>query len=513
MSFVFAASSRSNPWLMSDDFAISRSERERQDIVNTILQKCPFPGTAADHTKKIRWTKGITELVYAEMEESFFMSPCPEDTELVNEVFLKYAPETLKVRIRVPKSDLKIMVDSSPIDRDDDSDQRFEEAFSSSSLSADAKASKSKLNAVYTIPQSGATWKDYAAWLTTTQCQDDRDQIELGTRDCNNNDTLYDELCAFMNDLGFRHYMERVELAHGSLFGEVHHSTITFSYLEKKVGENRYFPCPDDNNNIDTDDAETGGVCVSILIHLKKPSEDTMRVAKTNAAFLAHLKKMMEESKKLNRDTCGYYKILKKENENGDADYDSEEEEDDEPPPLMYSNDTVHVLWLPLEYPNEHKRCFGHFLRGEGESRSIQKRLEKGNTDTGNITISIFESELAYMKKRGRTLREKFATALSLTEASTYGYMSYAHDNEFPEELAKCVSTLATFWRTNLLKMTDDELGIGDGSAVPEGALSPSREALYTILHNSAKRFEEMSDYGVPIKFNWKPGKSRKRKS
>mmetsp|Transcript_2001 Transcript_2001/g.3181 ORF Transcript_2001/g.3181 Transcript_2001/m.3181 type:complete len:406 (+) Transcript_2001:129-1346(+) len=405
MSFVFAASSSSKPWLMSDDFAISRSERERQDIVSTLLQKCPFPGTAADHIKKIEWIKGISELVYAEMEESFFMSPCPEDTELINEVFLKYAPETLKVRICVLKSDLKIMVDSSPVDRDDDSEQRFEEAFSSSS----AKASKFKLNAAYTIPQSGATWKDYAAWLTT-QCQDDRDQIELGTMECSKNDVMNNELCAFMKDLGFRHYIERVELAHRSLFREVHPSTARFSFVEEKVGENRYFPCPEDNSD---DDAEAGGLCVSILVHLKKPSKDTMRVAKTNAAFLAPLKKIVEESKKLKRDTCVYYRILKKENENGDSDYDSEEEEEEERPPLVYSNETVHVLWLPLEYPDEHNRCFGHFLQGEGESRSIQQRLEKGNTDAGNITISIFESELAYMKKRGRTLREKFATAFS----------------------------------------------------------------------------------------------------
>jgi len=134
-------------------------------------------------------------------------------------------------------------------------------------------------------------------------------------------------------------------------------------------------------------------------------------------------------------------------------------------------------------------------------------------TDTGNAAISTFESALAYMKKRGHTLREEFTTALSLPGATTYGHMPYVQENEFPEEVANCVSTLATFWRASLLKKTDDELGICDGSAVPEGELSPSREALYTTLYSSAKRFEEISDYGVPATFNWEPGKSGKRKS
>ena len=493
MSFI-TGPAPSKPWLMSNKASVAQDERERENIIGPMLRKYPFPGTKANHTKKIEWMKNIGAMVDEIMEESFYMSPCPEGVEIINDIFMKFAPETLNVQIMVQKSDLKLVTDAS---RDAKDDNIFEETFKD-----DSSGTKSKLCAKYELPQSGANWKDYAAWLKNQDEHPTKSTIELGTIECSKDETLNDKVSSFLRELGIRQYLGRIELAHRKLL-TASSDTIQFSHVEQKVGENRYFPCPDD--------ADTG-LCISIRIHLEKPSEVKLK----NAAFTAPLNKMMAESKELKRDTCVYYKFLVKDNGNNDDDdsdeYDSDEEYE-ERPPLIYSNETVHVLWLPLEYPDEHNRCFGHFLQGEGENHIIQRRLQKGNTDTGNTTIFLFQCELDYMKRRGRTVREKFATALSLTEAATYGDMMYGHDNESPEVVVDCVKILATFWRVTLLTKSDEELGIGDGKEVPAGELSPSRDALYTILGNSAKRFEEIPDYGGAVKFNWKPGKSRKRKS
>ena len=48
------------------------------------------------------------------------------------------------------------------------------------------------------------------------------------------------------------------------------------------------------------------------------------------------------------------------------------------------------------------KRVRAHCLSGEGETDDIQRRLQKGNTDTGNIKIGLHTQELHAAMSIGR---------------------------------------------------------------------------------------------------------------
>jgi hypothetical protein len=60
--------------------------------------------------------------------------------------------------------------------------------------------------------------------------------------------------------------------------------------------------------------------------------------------------------------------------------------------------ENFYVLWLPKQYHEHHKLISAHITYGEGESSRIKKRLKKGNTDTGNLKVSMFENHLARIK-------------------------------------------------------------------------------------------------------------------
>jgi hypothetical protein len=119
--------------------------------------------------------------------------------------------------------------------------------------------------------------------------------------------------------------------------------------------------------------------------------------------------------------------------------------------------DTREVLWLPIFFKEEMGRVRRH-LHGEGESEEIKKRLAKGNTDTGNLKISIFEREFRAIKDRERvhvspgemwesappfTLQQNLCAMLALVLAmaqDTY----WINDNEFPEEIEKIIKAMGT---------------------------------------------------------------------
>ena len=66
---------------------------------------------------------------------------------------------------------------------------------------------------------------------------------------------------------------------------------------------------------------------------------------------------------------------------------DSDSSDESEGAADEMSKPPVQALWLPKFYDGERKRMFAHVHRGAGESTSIKQRLQKGNTDTGNVTF------------------------------------------------------------------------------------------------------------------------------
>merc|ERR1719221_767051 len=126
----------------------------------------------------------------------------------------------------------------------------------------------------------------------------------------------------------------------------------------------------------------------------------------------------------------------------------------------IVNEDTHHILWLPEAWSKIRTRVFNHFMAGEGETESFKHRLNLGTTDGGNLKVSMLEAEFeAFKQARQLSSADKFCIALALVQAArTDDY--WMHDNECPDELASVLRDIAKHFRTNLLKKSDEELGI-----------------------------------------------------
>merc|ERR1711865_1047480 len=120
--------------------------------------------------------------------------------------------------------------------------------------------------------------------------------------------------------------------------------------------------------------------------------------------------------------------------------------------------DGVNTVWLSAYWREERERVEGHIRWGDGESESIKKRLDKGNTDTGNLKLMMLEHEFNAVKRN--------LLALAMVFANEPFWM---HDNEDPEAVAAVLKDLAIYLRTNLLKLSDAELELGADQSEAEG--------------------------------------------
>ena len=185
-------------------------------------------------------------------------------------------------------------------------------------------------------------------------------------------------------------------------------------------------------------------------------------------------------------------------------DSDSSDESEDAADEM--SKPPVQALWLPKFYDGERKRMFAHVHRGAGESTSIKQRLQKGNTDTGNVKFGIVEAEWDWLQKRfkGDADREQkyFCGLLALTHAMCASD-HWMYDNECREQRAKLLSVhttrslvvsragwdevgelckkIASKWR-ELLKMDEAALGLGLAGN-PKHTPQMSKAALMRLLN------------------------------
>jgi hypothetical protein len=174
---------------------------------------------------------------------------------------------------------------------------------------------------------------------------------------------------------------------------------------------------------------------------------------------------------------------------------------------------THHVLWLPGVFNEDHARVGEHVREGKGETTSIQARMEKGNTDTGNLTYMMLSAEVDTMKDEiggahtFTTRQRKLSHALAITLAFVEGGDYWMHDNECDEELSELIESLGKYWRTVLLVENDETIGLGLTSSTADGAAS--RAALYALLKQLGTSIERNVD---GAKFNAVPGPKRVRK-
>ena len=175
-------------------------------------------------------------------------------------------------------------------------------------------------------------------------------------------------------------------------------------------------------------------------------------------------------------------------------DSDSSDESEDAADEM--SKPPVQALWLPKFYYNERKRMFAHVHLGAGETTSIKQRLQKGNTDTGNVKFGLVEAEWDWLQKRfkGDDDREQkyFCGLLALTHAMCASD-HWMYDNEYVEEIGDFCKKLASKWREHL-KKDEAALGLGLDGAGAAHTPAASKKALVRLLNWFKTRIEAHPD-------------------
>ena len=466
------------PWLLSGRDDIAKDQAANKETMQVWLKECPFPGAQANSDDKLKCLKGLQEIHDQTMEDNHYLCDLPDVCDVAMEVLKDHAPDRIVVEFHVKKAQIDQVQE---VDTD---------------TAAFAKAAKQDKYGHPEYHSEAPTWEAYAKWLKV-QDNGTSSTVCLGRMEgCKTAETVK-HVKAWIDHMGLGLPFQSAEL-----LNQMAHLQVCHSWgLTPTLGENLYAPSSSFAST------NQNGAVIQVLVSFRKPTE----VSKANHAFTKSLEKQ-EERSWLTSNPKTYIRVSKRRgSEEEDGDDDDEEEKEQK----NTVETTDHILWLPAFFEKEVDRVARHF-NGEGESSNIRSRLQKGNTDTGNITFDIFQSNLEHIKGY-LDYPSKFCGILALTLVAT-NRPYWMHDNECYDELPKAVKQLANIWRTVLLKKTDQELGLGidDPDARKEVGeeMSESRRALYRLLEIRAKAFDDVptEDGSQKIKLNWKPGKPRKRK-
>ena len=172
------------------------------------------------------------------------------------------------------------------------------------------------------------------------------------------------------------------------------------------------------------------------------------------------------------------------------------------------------VFWADQAFYTAEKARITAHEGGAGEAPCIKKRLRKGNTDSGNLRIALFEREFhcirghrGWGEPRKLTKPQQLLGTLALVNTMVFSW-PWMHDNEDPTAVRKLYADIAVYLRTKLLKLTDDELGIGPSPGL-EDVAGTNRAALYHFLEFHKKKLATEGPEGEAVKFNFRPGKPK----
>lgn len=231
---------------------------------------------------------------------------------------------------------------------------------------------------------------------------------------------------------------------------------------------------------------------VKVSLHLVAYAPD-------KAAYLV----AMQEKEKAHEGIGLTHLVVRKPRENSDEDEEDVDinEEDKEP-------EANEVIWFREE--KEFIRVLWHLDNAEGEWTSMKYRLEKGNSDSGNVMVHLIEAEHEYLrrKKKYAPWPVKLACLMGIS-LKLLNDNFWAMDNETNRETKKLLNCIASYWKTKALPQSDTVFGLG----VPGDAESAktSREALLNFLAKLKKEYETMEPDTFGYKFNCLPSNTRKK--
>lgn len=456
------------PWLISSQGSIDETIEERQNIIEWWLKQCPYPGNKSSKEEKTNWYKQLRDKQFEEYQSRLSadsLEEPPQAYDVVREVLSKNAPEFLELQIKISRSDLEMI-----------------------NINCEKDAARFSKN----LPQYGlqrykgqTSWETYKHWLLN-QHASNADLISFGSISCRPQEIVMDKCMEFTRKLGIDKYLAGIQSEEEST-----NRQISWGYYElfPKMQENMYYAIED-----------TVGFSVVI-----KTNSCATEIEMAEHQFRSGLNLL--KRKYLNTEDPKAFVLIAKnclETESSDG---SDIEESNPP----YLSENYEVLWVPNEFTKYYDRISAHILWGEGENATIQCRLAKETTDTGNLKMQIIRKELNAIQIRSNTSgneekwREAFSATLALTKAAILD-TSWMCDNDYPERVVELVGDLANYWRTCLLKKDDKMLGIGinrnqNGASTQA---SEARKALYLYLRWFELIFTN-ADCDANIKFNWKP--------
>lgn len=316
--------------------------------------------------------------------------------------------------------------------------------------------------------------------LSDTDCQ----FVLLASMQVHREDSLDRKLRELMDTLG----LEQATIAapnNTRVNGSFVYSTL--DVIRDRIGEMPHFPCA------------SGGSCVACYVQscVDKPSPTSdggpAPANPTQEDFVDQVARIAKLSKREYLFVPKNASPKKHEDEDGDDDDDESEEE-------IVTGDSHYILWLPEGWSKIRKRVSEHFMEGEGETEALKHRINLGTTDGGNLKVSMLEAEFeAFKQSRQLSSADKFCTALALVQ-SARADSYWMHDNECPDELAHILRDIASHFRTNILKRSDEELGI-EAPTPSSPVMRSSRTGLYALLDIYANQLKE----GCGSKLNFKP--------
>lgn len=453
--------SASKPWLISSSSDLENDARESDKYKTQYKSSHQFPGVDASIETKMKWVQAIEAKYEDIMDDSFYQASAPDPISYCKDVLLEHCPEEVRVDFWADYQKMKAAAkDMIP------------------------ENEKKLLGCVASyIPDM----KGNISWENIENYLEQKEEIMIASKTIGKKDNIIDELNKILKQQGLEDY---VQGGRGSSEESDHWSW----GLDAILGKNMY-------------SKDDSGVFWRMNLEFHKKAEMSAE-EKAVADYQIELKK--KKAKSETTDTPKVFVLMKRKSEekneeqdddDDDDDYDSEDEEE-----TPVTSENFQPMWLPKIYNNHYDRIGGHFFEGEGETIAIKQRLNKGNTDTGNLRIMIFYKQLEHAKKL-TSYTEKLAAIFALTQIGAYDNY-WMHDNENPDDVRKVVEELASVWKNNLLKENNETLGLGLEGKNGDDSPNTSRDLLYEHLKLLRKQYECEED----ITFDWEPVSDKKRK-
>lgn len=465
------------PWLLSSKDDLLRDELDTRKYKNKYKSSHPFPGIDAPIKTKMKWI-AVLDATYEDiMEDSSYQASAPSTIVYAKELLYRNCPENVRIDFVVDCNKFQSIAKTMK--------EIEKKAF------AENIAQYLKIN-----EKSWTTFEECILYICENSklppCSDPdadtdatNEKIILASQTYKKDCEGIAEMDKILRVLGLTPYIK------GAIGSSAENNHWQWG-LDKILGKNMY-----------TKD-DSGVVYWRMFLQFNKTD-----LEKKEQIYTAELEEKIVKSE--DRGNPKVYVLLKRKDvEKNTVTYDVEEEDSEEEEDIPTTPDCVQPLWLPKSYSEYYAKFGPHFYAGEGEVIDIQHRLGKGNTDTGNVKIMLFECEFRYAKQI-KSIKEKFGAMLALTKiAQSDNY--WMMDNEEPDQVKKMIKNLAAMWKEDLLKHDDSALGIGLGDGVEEetddDGLSASRKLLYEFLELMAKEYM----YEEDIDFDWKPA-TKKRKA